>query len=178
MEVIDIVLIIIIAGFAISGFWFGFVHTLGSLIGTIVGAYMASRLYEPMGDWFMNLTGASDNFARVLMFVFAFFVINRLVGFIFWLLDKMTRIFTNLPFIKSVNRFFGLLFGIFEGIITIGLIIYFIERFPLADWFMEQIAGSIIAPFATNISALLIPLLPDALKMLRSTVNYIEGIVL
>jgi len=177
MSLIDIILIIIIAGFGMFGFWFGLIHTLGSLIGTIAGAYLASRYYEPMADWLTGATGWGENFSRVFMFIIAFIIINRLVGFAFWIVDKVTSIFTGLPFIKGINRLLGLIFGLFEGVLTIGLIIYFIERFPLGSWFMEHLADSTIAPFTTALATVLIPLLPDALRILRSTVDYVEGAV-
>ncbi|MFA4831067.1 MAG: CvpA family protein [Patescibacteria group bacterium] len=178
MNLIDVILLIIIAGFGMFGLWFGLIHTLGSLIGTVAGAYLASRYYEPMADWLTSITGWGENFSRVLMFIIAFMIINRLVGFGFWIVDKMTSIFTNLPFIKGINRFLGLIFGLFEGVLTIGLIIYFIERFPLGAWFMERLADSTVAPFTTSLAAVLIPLLPDALRILRSTVDYVEDTIL
>jgi uncharacterized membrane protein required for colicin V production len=178
MSLIDVILLIIIAGFGMFGLWFGLIHTLGSLIGTVAGAYLASRFYEPMANWLIGITGWGENISRVLMFIIAFIIINRLVGFGFWIVDKTLSIFTGLPFIRGINRFLGLVFGIFEGILTIGLIIYFIERFPLSTWLMERLADSTIAPFTTSLAAVLIPLLPDALRILRSTVDYVEDVVL
>ena len=178
MEFFDIILFIIIAGFAMFGFWFGLIHTLGSLLGTVMGAYLASRYYEPMAGWLTGITGWEGNFPKVLMFVIAFILINRLVGFAFWIVDKAARVLTNLPFIKGLNRFFGLLLGLFEGLITIGLILYFVERFPLSDKIMEHVAGSVIAPYTVSVAEVLLPLLPEALKMLKSTVDHVEGIIL
>ena len=178
MPLIDIILIIIIVGFGMFGFWFGLIHTLGSLMGTILGAYLASRFYEPMGEWLIAVTGWDENFSKVFMFIIAFIIINRLVGLVFWLVDKVLSVFTHLPFIRSLNRLLGLIFGLFEGALTIGLIIYFVERFPLSEWFMGHLAESTIAPFASSLANILIPLLPEALRILRSTVDYVGAMVL
>lgn len=178
MGLFDIILLIIIAGFAMFGFWFGLIHTLGSLLGTVFGAYLASRYYEPMADWLINITGWGENTSRVLMFIIAFLIINRLVGFGFWIVEKFLHIITSLPFIKGLNRILGLLLGVFEGLITLGLVIYFIERFPLGDWVMERLADSIVAPYAVSTAEILLPLLPEALKMLQSTVDYVENMIL
>lgn len=177
MEIIDFVFLVVIGGFALFGLWFGFVHTLGSLIGTVIGAYLASRWYEPLSAWLVGLTGWDTNLARVIMFVIAFIIINRLVGFGFWIVDKLLSIVTKLPFIRSINRFLGLLLGIAEGMITLGLIIFFIERFPLSEHFMGWLAASAFAPGLSALAAILWPLLPDALRLLESTVNYVsEGV--
>jgi len=178
MGLFDVILLIIIAGFAMFGFWFGLIHTLGSLIGTVAGAYLASRWYEPMGDWLANITGWEGNVPNVVMFIIAFFVINRLVGFGFWVVEKTTDILTKLPFIEGINRFLGMILGAFEGILTLGLILYFIDKVPLSEKFMGYMANSLIAPFLTKTAGILIPLLPDALKMLEDSVDYIENLVL
>lgn len=178
MPVVDIIFICIIAGFALFGLWFGFVHTLGSLIGTILGVYLASRYYEPAADWLIAITGWGENVGRVIVFIIAFLIINRLVGVVFWLIQRFTKIFTRLPIISSFDRLFGFLFGFLEGVLTIGVILYFIERFPLSDGVMGRIAGSVIAPYTVDVAALLIPFLPDAIRILQSTVDYVEGVVL
>lgn len=174
MSLFDIILLILIGGFAMFGFWFGLIHTLGSLVGTVLGAYLASRYYEPMADWLIGITGWGENVSRVVMFIIAFIVINRFVGFVFWILEKLFSIITRLPFIRSLDRLLGLLFGILEGFITIGLIFYFIARFPLSEKIMAWIEASKVAPYAIDIAEVLLPLLPDALKALKSTVDFVE----
>lgn len=176
MNLFDVILLIIIAGFGMFGFWFGLIHTLGSLLGTIFGAYLASRFYEPMGNWLMGITGWSNNFSKVLMFIIAFIIINRLVGFGFWVFDKLANVFTSLPFLNSLNRFLGMILGVFEGVVTLGLIFYVIERYPVWDKFMVWLAASIVAPYCSAAAAVLIPLLPEALKMLKSTVDYVQHV--
>lgn len=178
MLFIDILLICILAGFALFGLWFGLVHTLGSLIGTVLGVLIASRYYEPFADWLIGITGWGDNVARVIVFIIAFLIINRLVGVIFFFIERFTSIFTRLPIIGGFNRLFGFLFGLLEGVITVGVIIYFIERFPLSDAIMDSIAASVIAPYTLDVASILIPLLPEGIRILNSTIEQIEGVIL
>ncbi len=176
MGLFDIILLIIIGGFAMFGFWFGLIHTLGSLLGTVFGAYLAARFYEPMAGWLINITGWDGNVTRVAMFIVAFLIINRLVGFVFWIVDKTSSIITKLPFINSLNRFLGLILGVFEGAVTLGLIFYFIERIPLGEVFMGWMVDSVVVPYLVAVAAVLLPLLPEALKILKSTVDYVQNI--
>ena len=178
MEFIDIILLVIIGGFALAGLWFGFIHTLGSLIGTIIGAYVASRYYDVLADWVLAIFSWEGNAPRVFMFVVAFFVINRIVGLGFWFVEKMIGFLTRLPFVRSLNRFLGLLLGAAEGIISVGLVIFFIERFPLSDFIMDKLANSVVAPYTSDIASILWPLLPEAMQLLKSTVDYVENVVL
>ncbi len=175
MHIIDFIFLLIIVGFGMFGLWFGLVHTLGSLLGTLLGAYLASRYYEPLANWLVALTGWEDNIARVVMFIISFIIINRLVGFIFWVIDKSTSIITSLPFINGINRMLGGVLGAFEGAITLGLILYFIERFPLSAPFMDRLADSTIAPSLIAMASILLPLLPDALRLVEETVDFVEG---
>ncbi|MFB6182251.1 MAG: CvpA family protein [Candidatus Magasanikbacteria bacterium] len=178
MELLDIIIIIVVTGFSLFGLFFGLFHTLGSLLGTVLGVYLASRYYHPAAEWLMGITGWEANLAKVVMFIVAFIIINRIVGIFFYLVDRAASIFLRLPVIKQLNRLLGLIFGFFEGVITVGVIIYFIERFPLTDYFMDSLANSVLAPYAVKIGSVMVPLLPEAIRILDSTVDYVEGSVL
>ncbi len=178
MEFLDIIIIVVVSGFSLFGLFFGFFHTLGSLLGTVLGIYLASRYYHPAAEWLMNISGWEANFAKVVMFVVAFILINRAVGLAFYLIDRIAKIITRLPIIKQINRLLGLVFGFVEGVITVGMVIYFIERFPLSNSFMESLSNSVLAPYAVKVGSILVPLFPKALQVLDSTVDYVEGTVM
>ncbi len=166
----DLVLLIIIAAFGFFGLWFGLVHTLGSLVGTVVGAYLAAVYYEPVASWLIKTTGWGENFSKVLIFVIVFFIINRLVGLVFWIVDKLLSFFTHLPFVNSIDRIFGMAFGLLEGAIMLGLIFYFIGKFPVGINFMTWITESKVVPQLVKIASILIPLLPMALKTVQTAI--------
>lgn len=176
MSWFDISLIGIVALFAIGGFKLGVVQTFGSVVGTILGVYLASRYYEPMAAFIVKYTDWGGNLPKVIMFVIAFIIINRLVGFVFWAINRVFKLLTRLPFISSIDKLLGLILGILEGIITIGVVIYFLERFPVSKKLMEMIAASTLAEEIRKIANLFIPLLPEGLKLLKSTVDFVEGV--
>lgn len=167
MSLFDIILLCIIAGFGLFGLWFGLISTLGSIVGTILGVYLASRWYVPVADWLIKTTGWSPNFSKVVIFIIVFLIINRLVGFVFYIVGKLLRVVTRLPFIKGLDRLLGLAFGILEGLIVLGIIFYFINKFPVSPKFMTMIAESKIAPYTLAVASLLWPLIPPALKSIK-----------
>ncbi|OGH77210.1 MAG: hypothetical protein A3G08_00545 [Candidatus Magasanikbacteria bacterium RIFCSPLOWO2_12_FULL_47_9b] len=171
MTLFDVILLCLIAGFAGFGFWFGLIHTLGSLAGTVVGAFFASRFYEFFADWLVHVTGWPENISRVLMFILLFILINRLVGFLFWLIEKFFNPLTSLPFLSSMNHLLGTVFGALEGALTLGLIIYFIKQFPISPLIMGWIGNSTIAPILENMAVVLLPFIPKALKTLDDTLS-------
>lgn len=171
MSIFDLVLLIIISGFALFGLWFGLVHTVGSLIGTAFGVYLASRYYEPVASWVINFSGWNQNYVKVIVFVIAFLLITRLVGFVFWVMEKFLTIFTRMPFIHGLDRMLGAIFGALEGAIVVGVSLFFISRFPISLTFMAGLGESQLAPPLVKLASILIPLFPEALRMLRSTVE-------
>ncbi len=174
MSWFDVSLAFIIGSFTLFGFWFGFVHTAGSLLGTLAGAFVASRYYELAAQWLQTITGWEGNRTRVIMFVLILFAVSRVIGFLFFIVDKILSIITRLPFISSLNRVLGSALGFLEGVMTIGLFLFFVERFPISERFMIMIAESELAPKLREVSAVFIPLLPDALKLLQSTIDYVN----
>ncbi len=174
MNFLDIIIIIIVAIFALGGLWFGLFHTLGSLFGTVVGTYIASRYYEGGAQWLIHTTGWGENVSRVVMFIAIFFIITRAIGAAFWLIGKVGGVLIPIPFKKALNRFLGMIVGAAEGVFTVGISLYFIDKFPLGDKVMDAILGSTFAPSVIAFASLLIPLFPEALRALETTVDKIE----
>ncbi|MDD2757851.1 MAG: CvpA family protein [Patescibacteria group bacterium] len=171
MSFFDLVLLIIIVGFGLAGLWFGLVQSIGSLVGTVLGVYLAFSYYAPVASWIMATTGWQGNITRLVVFVVAFVLINRLVGLVFWLLNKIFGWFTRLPFINSVNRMLGLAFGLIEGAMIVGVTLYFIARFPLGANFMSALSASKVAPYLDSLISVLKPFIPEAIKIVKSTIG-------
>lgn len=178
MGAFDIILLVIIGGFGVAGFMFGFIHTFGSLLGTVFGVYLASRYYDILADLLIGILGWGGNGIRFVMFVIAFLIINRLVGLLFWFISKTLKLAATLMMLNIVNRILGVLFGIFEGVVTIGIAIYFIDKYPLSQKLMEMIVTSDVAPYTLKVANMLLPLLPKAMQVLKSSVDFVEGKVL
>lgn len=173
MSLFDIVLVIIIAGFSLFGFWFGLIHTLGSLVGTVVGVFLSTRYYGILAGWIIHITGWNENFSNVLAFIITFVIINRLIGLLFFFIDKTLAILTHLPFLSGINRILGAIFGFFEGVVVLGIIFYFINKFPLSADFMAHVNASAIVPFTVKTASILWPFIPQALKALQDTLQNI-----
>ena len=160
---IDILILVVIGFFAIYGFKVGFVKALVSFFGIILASFLASEFYMPVSSWLIDKTGWGENFSRVLVFILILILITRLVDFIFWIIAKIFHIVTWIPFTNSINKFLGLFFGLIEGFVVISLIIFFIEKFPLAESVMNFFDASLLAPFLSWVASLLIQFIPGGL---------------
>lgn len=170
MGLLDLILLLILGGFVLYGLWFGLIHMIGVLVGTIAGAFLAARWYDDVASWFGFIFGHDSNTAKVLFFLILFIFINRLVGLGFWLVDKIFSFLTIIPFLKTINRLLGAAFGFLEGILVLGLTLYMASRFPLGDWFTGSLTTSWVAHFFITVGKILTPLLPEVVKQLKSYV--------
>ncbi|MDD5031772.1 MAG: CvpA family protein [Patescibacteria group bacterium] len=171
MGIFDIILLIILAGFVFYGLFFGLIRTLGSLVGVIVGAWLASRFYLEVFSWVKDLAFGFNNLGKVVVFIILFALINRLVCFIFVILDRTFDIISIIPFLKTINRLAGAFLGLLMGGLILGLILYVAARYAvLGNFFGNCLANSEVAPRLIKFAGVLTPLLPEVLKKLQSLI--------
>lgn len=170
MTLFDLILLLILGGFVAYGLWFGLINTLGVLVGTIAGAFLAARWYDDVASWLGFLFGGRENLAKVICFLILFIIINRLVGLVFWLVDKIFSFLKIIPFLSTINRLLGAVFGFLEGVLVLGLTLYLAERYPLGDWFMNYLADSKVAHYFITVGKILMPLLPEVLKQIKTMI--------
>lgn len=169
MILLDIILLIILGGFVLFGLWFGLIHTLGALLGTVVGALIAGHYYLPFADWLGNFFGHT-NTVKIISFIIIFVIANRLIGLIFYIIDKIFKIFSILPFLKTINRLAGAILGFLEGILIIGVSLYVASRYPLGDWFNNALTNSSVAHWLITVAKIITPLLPEVIRQLKSVI--------
>jgi uncharacterized membrane protein required for colicin V production len=167
MSIFDFFLLIILASFVWFGFWFGLIHTFGVLIGIIAGTFVAGLWYDYLAKWTLFIFGGNLNLARVICFIIIFIAINRLVGFVFYLINKIFKFLSIIPFLKTINRLAGAVLGFIEGVLVLGLILYVTLRYPFWTWLNQAIASSKIASYLITIAKILKLLLPEALKRVK-----------
>lgn len=138
----------------------GFIEALGSLVGIILGAWLGGIFYKDIGDYLAPFLFGSKNFAYVLSFVIIFVVISKIVGIIFWFLNKIFHIIAIIPFLKTINRVAGAILGLVGAVLILGIILIFLLHFPFSSWLTAQLAKSQIAMWLMAIAKVLTPLLP------------------
>lgn len=173
MTLFDFLLILSLVGFVWFGFWFGIIHMVGGLVGTVAGAWLAGHFYDKLTGPLQMLLGTNSTWVELLSFVFIFIVANRLVGFIFYILDRTFRFISVIPFLKTINHLGGALLGLIEGVLVIGLTLYFANRIDLPIMVEEAIVASRVALKFISIASVLVPLLPDIIKQVQP---YVPGV--
>lgn len=161
MATADIIILGTIILFGILGFRTGLIHALGALAGTILGIYLAGHYYEKLAIKLIQFTDWNPNFVKVLVFILLFFIINRLIGIAFWIAGKLFSVVAAVPFLHLVDELLGGVLGVLEGLILVGIAIFFITKFPPSSNVMAGLDKSKSAPHVVSFSKFLWPLLPD-----------------
>lgn len=163
MIIFDIILLIILSGFIFYGLFFGLIRTLGSLIGMVGGLWFTFIFYLTVFDWVKNLFFGHELAGKIVTFLILFTLINRLVGFIFALLDRTFDLISIIPFLKTINRLSGACLGFVEGGLVLGLVLLYISQTSFSGW----LNGSQVAPFLIGFTKSFMTFLPGLLDKIK-----------
>lgn len=166
MAIFDIVLLIILSGFIFYGLFFGLIRTVGSLFGLVGGLWLTLIFYLTVFDWVKNLFFGHEFAGKIVTFLILFTLINRLIGFIFVLLDRTFDLISIIPFLKTINRLAGAALGFIEGGLVLGLILSLASQTAFAGW----LDNSKVAPFLIGYTKAILPLLPGLLNKIKGAI--------
>jgi len=171
MSIFDISLLVILIGFILNGLFKGLIRLLGHVVGLIVGAYIASHFYLFLFDLWKNIFNGHDAVGKVISFIVLFVVVTRLMDLVFLLIEKFFNFIAIIPGSKYLNNIAGAILGFIEGSLFLGLIIFVVSRYALiGNFFGNQLKDSLVAPALLKIVNIILPILPDALKALKSII--------
>ena len=126
MNQIDIAICIIAILGAIQGVFKGFILSVTSLLGLILGYYLSIRF----AWYFEDLLTKSTRSHSILIHLLSFVICFSLVVIAMYILGKTLQKALELTPLGCINRIMGALFGAFKGLLLVSAIIYVIE---LAD---------------------------------------------
>jgi membrane protein required for colicin V production len=169
MGFFDILLLLILAGFVFFGLFFGLIRTVGSLAGVLAGFLVAGYLYLDFFEWGKALAFGYNQAGQVVSFLLIFTVVNRSVCFLFALLNHVLDIISIIPFVKTINRVSGAMFGLMEGSLLIGLTLHYAQQLEVMDKLLAKLsADSKIVPFVKEFSDFFLPILPSLVDKFKS----------
>ncbi|MFZ6036308.1 MAG: CvpA family protein [Patescibacteria group bacterium] len=164
MGTLDLIILLLFLGFIGSGFWFGFIHTLGTIIGVVVGILAAGSLYQGVASFF-ELFLLKPDVAEFAAFAVLFIAATQLVGWVAKMFDRGFKLLRFFPFVSSANRLGGAMLGFVEGALVIGTVLFVASHFQLSPTVNEAIDNSILAGLFMAIASILSPLVPESLKI-------------
>jgi membrane protein required for colicin V production len=165
-SILDIVLVLILLGFAWKGYKQGLIEALSSLLAIMIGLYAAYRFYGTGAWWLSHWTGWGQTFSRILVFIIIFIAINWLVNYLCYLADRFFQLIFKLPFVRTLNKILGALFAILEGIIILVVLIFIFKSIPVSTTLTQAVNTSLVATYLVKIASFIWPFLPKLAKNL------------
>ncbi len=170
MSYFDIALIVIIVFFGLYGLWGGLVRRISAIIGLVVASFVSTHYFRILADQLQARLEWGENISNLISLIIFLTVVGSVVSF---LINKIFEFFKGIPFVGMVDRVLGFLFGIFGGMLFVGLIIYFVNKFPFSESVITHMNGSVVAPWVLKISSILLPLIPEGLKVIESATQLV-----
>jgi membrane protein required for colicin V production len=130
MNWLDIVIILILAGGAVSGFRNGFVGEVASLLGLVLGIWGAIKFSWWTADLLESI-GLTFSLMPVISFIITFLMITIIMQIIAGLISKLLKAIA----LNWINRLAGIVAGLFKAALFVSVILFVIEavsdRHPL-----------------------------------------------
>lgn len=165
INLIDVLLVVLIALSLLNGYRRGFILAVLDLAGWILSLLAGLRYYQPLASW---LGPRVDLWSEMWDQPIAFVIVAVFVGVIvhligYALLRRMSRDVHERP----VNRTLGLLPGLANGLITAAIISALLMALPLSEGISERTRESVLANrlaiYAQALEAKLRPVFGDAI---------------
>lgn len=145
---------------------------VGSILGFFIGVWVATRYYLLVYSWLTWMFFSKANVGKIVCFILTLVVVSRLIALLFWFIEKAFKLLSIVPFTAMINKVAGAIFGLAEGAFTVGTIIYVASRYSAVNTFLGgQLVNSKVSPWLLKLVDLLVPLYPEALKIIKSVIS-------
>jgi len=169
MLIIDIFFLVVLGLAFFAGLRRGLFRVVGSLVGLVAGAWLASHYYLVVFGWLIQKFPESWLVNKIAVFIILFFLASNLTAWIFSLLGRFLEAITIIPLMRTANRLLGGILNLAEAALSWALILFFLSRYlPTSTALGQQLSESIIAPYLMTIGKILWPLLPLVLKQMQA----------
>jgi membrane protein required for colicin V production len=118
MNLIDIVILAVLIGFALKGLFRGLVNEVASLTGLILGVWLAYRYYSFLSVPIRNILHIPEHVAAFV----AFMLLLIITGLIAHILGNIITTALRIVMLGSINRLGGLLIGAAEGALLLSIV--------------------------------------------------------
>ena len=142
MNFVDVLILIIIGAFLLKGLLRGLMKELCSLVGLVVGSLVAFRFHGPLAEMMVSAFKLPASVCVVLAFLAIFLTILLIFGLIGMLLSR----YVKLLYVGGLNRVAGGIFGIFQGLLLLSVVMFGLSVSPLPEWGKLALKDSALTP--------------------------------
>jgi membrane protein required for colicin V production len=169
--IFDIILVVVLGGFALMGLVRGLIQTIGSILGFILGVLVASYYADDVANSLMPLL-AQWAIAKTLAFFGLYWVVSHITAWLFYWLDQAYHLLSIIPFLGAINRIGGLILGVSIGVVisaSLVLIITLIPwSLPLQDMVKQSQVAQLLLQLAHYVQLAVPGVFTQILNLIRS----------
>ncbi len=140
MNWVDLVMAVLLIGFAVRGLTKGFFRELFSLVGLFLGLWVALLKFGLVGDWIRARFPLAEPLPYHLAFLLIFFGISAAASVGGFVLHKLAKVLL----VGWMDALVGLGFGLLKGVVILVVLLFLLERFPMPESVTAHLQSSTI----------------------------------
>lgn len=157
MNGIDIVIVVFSGGLLVWGLLKGLTRMVMTIIALFVGLIFATRSYDVIGGWFVDLVN-NRSIAMMVGFVLAFLT----VMVVFTLVANLLKKLLDSVNLGCLDHALGGVLGLLSGILLSSILIISMTLFlPTGDTVLKK---SVLAPYVVEFSSVVVNMIPEDLR--------------
>jgi membrane protein required for colicin V production len=135
---VDLIIAVVLLGFAIRGFMRGFLRELLALVGLFLGLWIALLKFAPLGEWLQHRFPLTEPLPFHMAFLVIFLSVASVASMVGYLLQRATKGLL----IGWLDAIVGLGFGSIKGVMILTVLLFLLAHLPLADSVRTQLGMS------------------------------------
>jgi len=158
MNWLDIVIIVIVALFGLTGLWRGAIRTAFGIAGLVVGIILAGRYYQPFAALLSPGGAIWAGIAAYAIILIATMIVAGVIG---WIVSRLVHI----TLLGWLDRLVGGILGVGIGLLLVAALLAIVSKYLPGS--VETISQSALARFLLERFPLLLALLPEEFDFIR-----------
>lgn len=150
---LDFIVIIVLLFYSLEGYSLGFIASLLDLIGFVSSFIIGLKIYSFFSQPIIKIFSIPPGFSNALGFLIAAFFAEIIIGVILRRI-VYSKYFNKLSIrgliLKSLDKFFGLLFGVLSGLILFAFLLTVIIALPVSVFLKHSVSSSKIGNFLVS----------------------------
>ncbi len=142
MNLVDILILAILGGFVLKGLLRGLLKELCSLVGLLLGTFLAFRFHAPLAETLVEMFRLPAQLCVIASFLALFLATLMFFAVLGYLLSR----FVKLIFLGGFNRVAGGGFGLVQGGVLLALILFALSLGPRPGFIDRAFQSSELAP--------------------------------
>lgn len=169
MSTLDIILAVFLLYFAFKGFTNGFLVSIATLAGLVLGFYAASHFSEFTAAWLQRDLGMKSSNLTLIAYIVTFIIVVVLV----FLLGRFLTGVVKTVGLGIVNRLAGAILGIAKGLLIASFLFLFFSHIdPRGSLFTDkQKQGSVLYKPVAAVAPAVIPVLQKYTTQVKEMVK-------